>query len=233
MRVTGRTYAAVAALVAMAVVLHVVGSLAGLSLAEWSLWIGTPIGAATGGLRILALALTYYLIGVLVVVMFLGDRAKGHLLERLVPYGMLAALGLLAGVSAMSAANTQMSAVAAADTPGPLTLQTVPDPLTLDPADHDTITSPVIAPVDKDGLHQGQPAQDRWVVTSGESFWAIAEELLQDSWGREDLTDVEIADYWRTLIAANEDRLIDPGNPDLLVPDQELVVPPPPPEPVP
>jgi nucleoid-associated protein YgaU len=32
--------------------------------------------------------------------------------------------------------------------------------------------------------------------------------------------------YWRRLIDANRDRLVDPGNPDLLLPGQELVLPP-------
>jgi hypothetical protein len=32
--------------------------------------------------------------------------------------------------------------------------------------------------------------------------------------------------YWRRLIDTNRDRLVDPGNPDLLVPGQELVLPP-------
>ena len=64
------------------------------------------------------------------------------------------------------------------------------------------------------------------IVTRGESFWSLAEETLQDAWGVQELTDEEIVSYWKPLIAANEDRLIDPGNPDLILPDQELVLPP-------
>jgi nucleoid-associated protein YgaU len=33
-------------------------------------------------------------------------------------------------------------------------------------------------------------------------------------------------DYWHRLIAANGDRLVDAGNPDLLYPGQVLVLPP-------
>ena len=65
-----------------------------------------------------------------------------------------------------------------------------------------------------------------WTVKSGESFWVIATETLADEWGVSDLTDTEIVSYWEPLIAANQDRLVDPGNPDLLLPDQELVLPP-------
>jgi hypothetical protein len=36
-----------------------------------------------------------------------------------------------------------------------------------------------------------------------------------------------VSRYWQRLIAANRHDLIDPDNPDLLVPGQRLVVPPP------
>ena len=65
-----------------------------------------------------------------------------------------------------------------------------------------------------------------WTVESGDSFWTIAEETLSDVWGRSDLTEEEIADYWRVLIDANEDRLVDAGNPDLILPGQVLILPP-------
>ena len=53
-------------------------------------------------------------------------------------------------------------------------------------------------------------------------------ETLEDAWGTQDLTDEEIVSYWEPLIEANKDRLVDPGNPDLILPDQELVLPTPP-----
>ena len=40
------------------------------------------------------------------------------------------------------------------------------------------------------------------------------------------ISDEDIAGYWRILIAANQDRLIEPGNPDLILPGQELTLPP-------
>ena len=64
-----------------------------------------------------------------------------------------------------------------------------------------------------------------WTVQPGESFWSIAEEHLGDVWDVETLTDEQIVSYWKPLIAANEDRLVDPGNPDLLLPGQELRLP--------
>ena len=37
--------------------------------------------------------------------------------------------------------------------------------------------------------------------------------------------DRRVIAYWRRLVEANRGRLLDPGNPDLLVPGQELVLP--------
>lgn len=61
-------------------------------------------------------------------------------------------------------------------------------------------------------------------VAPGMSFWSIAEEVLADE-GRP-TAERDVARYWRTLIDANLDRLVAAGNPDLLLPGQELVLPP-------
>jgi hypothetical protein len=60
-----------------------------------------------------------------------------------------------------------------------------------------------------------------WVVEPGDSFWSIAEDVVGSGDER------AAGRYWRTLIEANRSRLVDPGNPDLLVPGQAVVVPPP------
>lgn len=62
------------------------------------------------------------------------------------------------------------------------------------------------------------------VVEPGESFWRIAERRLDAELGRAP-TDHELGRYWRHLIAANEDRLPVPGNPDLIHPGMQLVLP--------
>jgi nucleoid-associated protein YgaU len=66
-----------------------------------------------------------------------------------------------------------------------------------------------------------------WSVRPGDHFWAIAEQVLADAWGRPP-TDAEVGRYWRTLVETNRSRLPDPANPDLLFPGQSLTVPPPP-----
>jgi hypothetical protein len=66
-----------------------------------------------------------------------------------------------------------------------------------------------------------------WTVRPGEHFWAVAEAVLAEAW-RHGPSEGQVVPYWRNLMAANRDRLRDPGNPDLLFPGQVLVVPPPP-----
>ena len=63
-----------------------------------------------------------------------------------------------------------------------------------------------------------------WVVEPGDSFWSIAADTLSGPGGRQP-TDREVDGYWRHLVRANRDRLVDKDNPDLLVPGQELVLP--------
>lgn len=62
-------------------------------------------------------------------------------------------------------------------------------------------------------------------VRSGESLWRIASHRLQLTSGRAP-TDAEIVPYWRALIEVNRDRLPDRDDPDLILPGQELLLPP-------
>ncbi len=61
-------------------------------------------------------------------------------------------------------------------------------------------------------------------VEPGDSFWSLAEEQLAASTGV-DPTDGETAPYWFTMIEANQDRLVQPGNPNLILPGQQLCAP--------
>lgn len=61
-------------------------------------------------------------------------------------------------------------------------------------------------------------------VLAGDHLWAIATRRVQLATGSPpEPADVE--PYWLALIEANQDRLADPGDPDLLFPGQELVLP--------
>ena len=69
------------------------------------------------------------------------------------------------------------------------------------------------------------PGRESWQVRPGECFWSIAEDVLVRARGRP-VSDAEVVAYWRTLIEANRDALVDRANPDLVFPGQVFSVPP-------
>ena len=73
---------------------------------------------------------------------------------------------------------------------------------------------------------EAEPADptDWWTVAPGDHLWRIAEETLADH-GTAPSPD-EVATYWRTLCETNHDRLVDPDNPDLIMPGQQIALPP-------
>ncbi len=73
--------------------------------------------------------------------------------------------------------------------------------------------------------------ESEWRVEPGHHFWGIAEQTLTDAWRRSP-TDEEVVPYWQQLIEVNRDRLLPPGDPDLIYPDQLLLAPPAPSDPV-
>jgi DNA-binding SARP family transcriptional activator len=68
-------------------------------------------------------------------------------------------------------------------------------------------------------------------VEPGDSMWSIAECQLEARWQRE-VSDAELGPYWAEVVDANRDRLLPPGDPDLIYPGQQIVVPPAPADPV-
>jgi resuscitation-promoting factor RpfA len=62
-----------------------------------------------------------------------------------------------------------------------------------------------------------------WVVEPGDSLWSIAAEVVRGA--RPDAGDRDVSRFWQRLIEANRLELVDPDNPDLLLPGQQLVVP--------
>ncbi|WP_436794055.1 LysM peptidoglycan-binding domain-containing protein [Actinospongicola halichondriae] len=102
-----------------------------------------------------------------------------------------------------------------------------PAPPTTSPSEAvppDTVDDPigVDAPVDPG---RGPPAASTYEVVDGDNFWSIAETMLETDTGGP-VSDAQVVSYWQTLIDANADQLVEPGNPDLIVPGQMLDVPP-------
>jgi nucleoid-associated protein YgaU len=61
-----------------------------------------------------------------------------------------------------------------------------------------------------------------YTVVAGDNFWSIATGVIAS---HRTATPSEIGPYWLRLIAANADRLIERGNPNLIRPGQELIIP--------
>lgn len=79
--------------------------------------------------------------------------------------------------------------------------------------------------VEEEAETDGEPFQpQRVVVEPGDHLWKLASDRLTEAWGRSP-TEEEIAAYWRKVVEANRDR-IRSGDPDLIFPDEEIVLPP-------
>lgn len=97
-------------------------------------------------------------------------------------------------------------------TAAPATTQVpAPEPEPAQPSERDDPSRRV----QPDGARTGEHT-----VAPGESFWSIAEDVAGEGASLEAVTSV-----WVDLLAANADRLVEPGNPDLIVPGQVLVLP--------
>lgn len=113
-----------------------------------------------------------------------------------------------------------------------------PDPSASAPEDVVTQRDPAVGPSSR--LAPSEPAaltdsppdttssgtEDRLVtVAPGDHFWALATDDLTASLGRVPSED-EVVVHWASVVDANRDRLVVADNPDLLVPGQQVVLPP-------
>ena len=160
-------------------------------------------------------------------------RATPGVLRRLVSGG--GSLGLAAGtflgalpspgVGPLAPTPAAASAIDALQNPGPETA-------TMTRGDRDTPTAVMTRLPAEQPLARPAPTPDRrtaaalpssWTVAAGDSFWSIAAQTVSPA-AREPSDDAVLS-YLRRLVEANRSLLHDPGNPDLLVPGQELVLP--------
>lgn len=68
------------------------------------------------------------------------------------------------------------------------------------------------------------PSSDEVRVAAGDSFWSIAVDTLAERLGGAP-GDRQVVRYWHRLIELNRDRLVDPGNADLILPGQVFELP--------
>lgn len=104
------------------------------------------------------------------------------------------------------------------DAPVPLELRLVIDAVPDDPVDLD---DPAVSDEASD-VAGGRAVT--WTVEPGDHLWSIAERTVRAS--DPDASRRQVDRYWRRLIDANLDRLVVPGNPDLILPGQEILLPP-------
>lgn len=241
--------------------------------AGWSEWAGDRDGvvATVALLRLVVLALAWYLVGVTTI----GAVARLARWARLVRVAdalsvpvvrrvLQASLGV-----GLASAVVVSSTVAVSSTPGGPTMaaaagQSVHDGPAMRPLDPAPAPSPSMTPLDRSadsgtggtslappGMRplpadptapapppdadrpapatpgaEGPTAEDDDLVTvvEGEHLWAIAERHVRTLRGP-DVGDTEVADYWRQLVEANRGRLVDPDDPDLVLPGQRFVLP--------
>lgn len=75
------------------------------------------------------------------------------------------------------------------------------------------------------GPPPARPRSDTWLTEPGDHLWSIAAETIADELA-DDPTEDQITRYWLAVVEVNRDRLVDPANPDLILPGQEFVLPP-------
>lgn len=229
-----RIFAALAVIVAVILGLHVAGRFGlrgptGLSGSELSAWFDDPVAVLATIARWMGLGLAYYLFVAVASIAVLGDKGEEVTgIRRLVPPGVASAIGIALGITATAGPAamhmTSTEPVTTQQTEALMLMEMdLDDPLVLEEPVA-TLATPANA---IDPAIRGQVQVETTKVVTGESFWSIAEEaLLDEAEPGTELTDETIADYWRLLIEANRDRLIEPGNPDLILPGQEFILPP-------
>jgi hypothetical protein len=192
-------------------------------------------------LRIVVVATAWYLLGVTVI----GSAARLLRWGRLVTIADLltvpavrrllqASLGLGLATAALGGMQPSMLQEPAAPTVASVELAAQRDASAAFGAGTHAAMTPLTGGGDvammrvvAEGGEQGGTAEQTWEVRPGEHFWSTAEQVLAQAWERPP-TDAEVVPYWQALVQANRAALVDPGNPDLIVPGQVFTVPAPP-----
>lgn len=168
---------------------------------------GIRVGAVIAALYGLAIALTTLL------AIVTRRRELARLATRMSPpFLRKVLLGLVGFALVSSTAARPGSApnrpIAAAESHSSTTT-TTPTPL---------VDLPVtVAPVD-DLPHM-------WVIQPGDHLWKVAAATIADHIGRQPIA-AEVEGYWNDVIELNRESLLDPDNPDLVVPGQVIELPP-------
>jgi hypothetical protein len=203
--------------------------------ARWEQWWGArePLDAVAAVASLLAVVALGWL--VLVAVVHLGATLWGLGRLRRSTAGLLPPLlRMLVAAAALGTATTGTTPVGAAPQPA-----AVADAAPASPPDDvpptmvrlDPPSTAGAAGVPRDAPPPAPGPSDipgaaslRVRVEPGDHLWGIAASRLRLALGEEPDTE-QVRPYWAALVEANRDRLVDPDDPDLLLPGQELVLP--------
>lgn len=229
---------------------------------QWSSWAGDrePAEAIIAILRLVVLALAWYLVGVLTI----GTLARLLRSARLVRWadaltiplvrrGLEQALGL--GLATAVVASAASAGVAQTPRHDPViaagTSISLAAPAEATPMSLQRLEDIVGTPVDGSSMALGGPSTSMTLqfegladgraasldlerielaanqvvhdVVAGEHLWSIAHDHLHDQ--GLPTTDDDVNRYVSDVVAANRDQLVDPQNPDLILPGQQFILP--------
>lgn len=210
----------------------------------WRAWVSStdPVVAGFGVLRLLALAGAWYLALVTAASLVarllrirpavrVTDAVTVAPLRRLLhaSLGMTLTVGSFAPAAGAGAPGNEVAVVrrlpGLSETAAVTRVVPLGTPATPSPEPTAARLTPTPSSVAAAGPVAARPDQpSTWRVKPGDHLWSVAERTLARARAtRPD--DADVAAYWRTVIERNRDRLVDPGNPDLLFPGQLLVLP--------
>ncbi len=191
----------------------------------WAARVG-PVAAAFTALRALGCVLLAWFI-VTTALGVLGRRRRLPRLTRVVdrlstPTARRLA-DIVAGTAVVVASLGPASMAGAEARPTPVARTVVP---ATSAGSEDVATMRYLGPSPTDDRQSLAPpvAPARWTIQAGDHLWHVSESVLTSRYGRTP-NPVEISRYLDALVAANTERLAVPGQPDLVFPGQEFVLP--------
>lgn len=214
---------------------------------SWTAWWAErePLDAVAALSRLVAsLALAYLALAGFV--LLLASSFSAPLATRLAarlnptPVAGLVTAAAIAAAPSVGASPSRTSDPVADDGPRMALVEDLPTMILLDDGRPDDSNDPDRADMPDESQHsddtgdaapEGSAAPSVTVqplvtvrVEAGDHLWGISERRVSFALGRE-ASDAEVREYWISLIEANSDRLVDPGNPSMLIAGQELVLP--------
>lgn len=194
---------------------------------EWHEWFNArePAEAFVALVRLGALVLCWYLLAATaagVAARLVGARSLVRVTDAVSPSSVRVVVrwALRAGLAA-STALAASPAVAARPPATAITMTRLPE------RERHAAAPPAVAPIQAPAFVAPAPARPvtTWEVRPGQSLWEIARDVESLRRGRS-ASDREVSTYWRALIEANRDLLVNRSNPHLVLPGQVFRLPP-------